>query len=178
MALLSDMLVVKMKNVMSRKPRSTIGVMSMRGKGRVLRLLPGAAAVSILAMVLVFPKMTRIIFFHNRRAFFPLPVILPWLSKWLLMQPIIVATDFSDAARNALRFAARLALSRSCPLRVVHAYTWPIGSGDPILLPTTLETIERNVDESLAALEGSLLEEFPAVQADFEKLPAGDIAFE
>ncbi|GAB4093424.1 universal stress protein [Flaviaesturariibacter terrae] len=94
------------------------------------------------------------------------------------MQPIIAATDFSAASQNALRFAARLAIFRNCPLRVIHAYTWPLTSGEPLVLPAAIESIEHGASESLAMMERELKREYPRVDAEFIKRPAADVAIE
>ncbi|RYY85240.1 MAG: universal stress protein [Chitinophagaceae bacterium] len=94
------------------------------------------------------------------------------------MQPILVATDFSEASGNALRFAARLSLFRQCPLVVVHAYPLPIASGEPLLMPAGIECVQHESAKALAKQEGSLRSEFPSLQAEFVNLPAPDIAAE
>ncbi|RYY39736.1 MAG: universal stress protein [Chitinophagaceae bacterium] len=94
------------------------------------------------------------------------------------MQPILVATDFSAASQNALRFAARLSLFRKCPLAVVHAYSLAIPNMEPLLIPTGVQYLENDATNALASVQETLLTEFPGVQAEFVKLPAADIASE
>ncbi|MEU4643482.1 universal stress protein [Micromonospora sp. NPDC023814] len=40
--------------------------------------------------------------------------------------PVVVGVDGSAAALDAVRVAAREAAQRQCPLRVVHAFIWPL----------------------------------------------------
>lgn len=40
--------------------------------------------------------------------------------------PVVVGTDGSEVALQAVRAAAREAAERGCPLRIVHAFIWPL----------------------------------------------------
>ena len=39
---------------------------------------------------------------------------------------VVVGVDGSEQALRAVEFAARLAVQRSRPLRIVHAFIWPL----------------------------------------------------
>ena len=41
-------------------------------------------------------------------------------------RPVLVGVDGSVSAQGALAWAAAEASFRQCPLRIVHAFTWPM----------------------------------------------------
>jgi nucleotide-binding universal stress UspA family protein len=67
---------------------------------------------------------------------------------------ILVATDFSDGARQALDEALALAARLGARVTVAHAYSPPITDGPHGLPPRTawLDELERAVDRDLRAL--------------------------
>lgn len=70
------------------------------------------------------------------------------------MKTILVPTDYSDAADNALEFAVRLAMYNSAELILLHVYRIPIPAGDiPVLVisPDELENDNRQRISSLKA---------------------------
>jgi nucleotide-binding universal stress UspA family protein len=72
------------------------------------------------------------------------------------MSPVVVGVTGSSAGLAAVRLAAREAVSRGCPLRVVHAFTWPHpqspGAGD---YAGTRRAASRVVDAAVAIAQRS-----------------------
>lgn len=74
------------------------------------------------------------------------------------MKTIIVATDFSAAATNAVDYAARLAVSRHKELLLLHAYNLPLTYSD-IPLPVNLEEMDNIAKGQMKTLEEKLNKE-------------------
>ena len=70
------------------------------------------------------------------------------------MKPIIVATDYSPAAKNAADYAAQLAKTTSSRLIVFHAWTLPAVTGEGMLLPVTIDNLE---DDHSAAVKAEAI---------------------
>nr|WP_042178549.1 universal stress protein [Kibdelosporangium sp. MJ126-NF4]CEL13254.1 Universal stress protein family [Kibdelosporangium sp. MJ126-NF4]CTQ98946.1 Universal stress protein family [Kibdelosporangium sp. MJ126-NF4] len=78
---------------------------------------------------------------------------------------IVVGIDGSDSAMNAVRWAAREAVSRGLPLRLVHA-CMVIDAHAPVALPTSVEDgLARQGSEWLQAAERVATEAEPTVDA-------------
>lgn len=74
------------------------------------------------------------------------------------MQLILAATDFSQAAENACRYAAAMANSYSAELVLFHCYIPPITLSDSALtidFETEKEKLARNLEEVAADLQSS-----------------------
>ncbi len=67
------------------------------------------------------------------------------------MNTILVPTDFSDGAFNALGYAIRLAELLDYSIHVVHAYSMP-ATGSAIMVDIT-EILEKNANEELELLK-------------------------
>ncbi|MGA8114005.1 MAG: universal stress protein [Actinocatenispora sp.] len=82
--------------------------------------------------------------------------------------PILVGVDGSEFSDNAIRWAAREAVLRDRPLRVVHAFVWPmlnVPLGPPPGAPTGAglrATADRLVTEAAALAR----EEAPSIQVE------------
>ncbi|SDL49395.1 Nucleotide-binding universal stress protein, UspA family [Catalinimonas alkaloidigena] len=78
---------------------------------------------------------------------------------------ILVPTDFSQPANNALRYALELARSLGARLTVLSVYQMPIPMSTPMYTPgvvlledqQNLAGVERDIDEQLATLETTYL---------------------
>ncbi len=77
------------------------------------------------------------------------------------MGVVVVGVDGSDASMDALRFAAVEARLRAAPLRIVSAWTLPVGHEDPgvgPLDPTVFEQAARHTIDAATTAIGSELE--------------------
>lgn len=73
------------------------------------------------------------------------------------MKSILVATDFSDAASNAISYAAELANATGASLSLLHVYhTPPVVTEVPLVIPP-LEEIEKKCLEDLKVTEKKLV---------------------
>ena len=72
------------------------------------------------------------------------------------MKKILVATDFSLAAGNAITYAADMALSVNAQLTLLHVVQTPIGFSDmPLVMG--LEDIMRSAETDMQQLKEELL---------------------
>src|SRR5256885_651667 len=61
------------------------------------------------------------------------------------MNTILIPTDYSDTAENALNYAVELAKSSSAKLILMHAYQIPVPTGDvPVMLVSPEELEDAN----------------------------------
>lgn len=75
------------------------------------------------------------------------------------IKPVVVGIDGSEASHHTLAFAASEAAIRDLPLRIVHARSWPIYSGDAAVvfgysappLTTTAES-QRVIEKALTVV--------------------------
>ncbi len=86
------------------------------------------------------------------------------------MRSIVVGYDGSEHALKAVEFAANEASSRQAPLRLVHAFTPPMGGaglGYGMVLPAdALETMRDSIAANLATDVAELRTRFPDVDID------------
>jgi len=71
------------------------------------------------------------------------------------MKTIIVATDFSAAARNAAAYAAEMALAIQADLHLLHVYQLPVVYGE-VPVPMNIEQWQQDAEDSLTALQAEL----------------------
>ena len=69
------------------------------------------------------------------------------------MAPIIVATDFSPAALNALNYAADLALVISAPIVLLNVYQVPVSMNEDPMVLISVEDLADNSRNMLASLK-------------------------
>lgn len=67
------------------------------------------------------------------------------------MKSILLATDFSDAAKNAADYAAQLSKITGSTLVIFHAWSLPPISGETMSVPFTLVDIEKEKDAAMLA---------------------------
>jgi nucleotide-binding universal stress UspA family protein len=82
------------------------------------------------------------------------------------MSTIILATDFSSSARNALSYACELTYSQEVKLVLTHIYTIPVSyTGDGVSLSTLNDAFEYAEDQ-LRAEKMWVKENFPEIQVN------------
>src|SRR5690349_23065390 len=80
------------------------------------------------------------------------------------MKTIIVPTDYSPAAANAVNYAADMALALKADLLLVHIFQIPVSVADVPLALVSVEDMQKTEDEKIASLE-----------ADVEHITSGKI---
>src|SRR5688572_17287919 len=68
---------------------------------------------------------------------------------FFIMKSILVATDFSQSADNAMNYAASLALNLGANLILLHVYQIPISMSDVPVLMVSAEELRNNADMGL-----------------------------
>jgi len=77
------------------------------------------------------------------------------------MPEIIAATDFSDIAENAVRYACSLAKDHDAPVTVVHSFIIPVAFSDTPMPVMPVDEGRQIADEKMTALIQKLQSEFP-----------------
>lgn len=78
------------------------------------------------------------------------------------MKKILVATDFSDAANNACRYAAALAQEFNASLHLLHVYMEPAPAIDvPVVWADTVEAVQKEKSAQLAKVAADLTASYP-----------------
>jgi len=77
---------------------------------------------------------------------------------------ILVPTDFSEPATNALRYAQLLAGLTQAEVKVLHIFNVPVV--DPYMPGDTLELLMQEVKAASDAKLNDLLEEFPGITGE------------
>lgn len=93
------------------------------------------------------------------------------------MNSILVATDFSPSANNAVDYAAGLAQSLGTGLLLLHVYQIPISMSDVPVLMVSAEELRNNADMGLKNIEESLNRNYPGLNVQTESR-LGDIVGE
>lgn len=76
------------------------------------------------------------------------------------MNPILLATDYSEAAHNAGNFAAALAKACDTSLIVLHAWTPPVANSEAGALPPDLDELTRIETEAVKAEAARLSKQY------------------
>ncbi len=87
---------------------------------------------------------------------------------------ILVATDFSPAAQNAVRYAAELANFFQAPIELLHAYIIPFAYTDSPVPLLNIDEIQKIAEDSMEGALDWLANDFPQLQVSHRILP-GDI---
>ncbi|MER3465176.1 MAG: hypothetical protein C4329_12975 [Chitinophagaceae bacterium] len=82
------------------------------------------------------------------------------------MKTLLVATDFSAAADNALHYAARLASRINASLKLLHVYTVPVSMNDMPVLMVSAENLKHNADNGLSRLKEELQKNYGAINVE------------
>jgi nucleotide-binding universal stress UspA family protein len=77
------------------------------------------------------------------------------------MKKILIPTDFSDNAHNALKYAASIAEKIKSQVIIFNFFRIPIVSGDVPIDPSLIEELENESIESLQQLKKDVLEKHP-----------------
>ena len=69
------------------------------------------------------------------------------------MKTIIVPTDYSPAATNAVNYAADMALAIKADLLLVHIYQLPVAVADVPLALISVEDMQKVEEEKMLAFQ-------------------------
>src|SRR5690606_19300726 len=72
------------------------------------------------------------------------------------MNTIIVPTDFSPAALNALNYAADMAIEINADIHLLHIYQVPIAIIDAPLVLVSVDELKEGAEQQLASLKQGL----------------------
>ncbi|MBD0331298.1 MAG: universal stress protein [Chitinophagaceae bacterium] len=90
------------------------------------------------------------------------------------MNSIIVPTNFSPSADNALNYAGRLAGSISTSVLLLHVYQIPVSINEMPVMVVSSEELKKNADETLEKSKQQLLSAYPNCEVRTESL-LGDL---
>lgn len=93
------------------------------------------------------------------------------------MKTIIVPTDFSAAAENAMLYAGQLAKSIDASVLLLHMFQVPVNMSDAPLLVVSPEELKENADKGLLHAKEILQSSFPSVKVSTESI-LGDVVIE
>lgn len=83
-------------------------------------------------------------------------LLLLYITILLFMKNIIVPTDFSPAALNAVNYAADMALAIKAGIHLLHIYQIPISVTETPLVFVSVEELKDNAEKKLAKLKTDL----------------------
>lgn len=90
------------------------------------------------------------------------------------MNKILVATDYSPAAQNAINYAAHLAQHQNAALELLHAYIIPFAYTDSPVPLLNIDEIQKIAEDSMETTLTRLRSEFPQLEISSRILP-GDL---
>jgi nucleotide-binding universal stress UspA family protein len=93
------------------------------------------------------------------------------------MKSILVATDFSPSADNAMNYAAQLAQKLGAGVILLHVYQIPISMSDVPVLMVSSEELRNNADMGLKKSQEMLQHKFSGVEVQTESR-LGDVVSE
>ena len=93
------------------------------------------------------------------------------------MKSILVATDFSPSADNAMNYAATLAQNLGANLVLLHVYQIPISMSDVPVLMVSAEELRNNADMGLMKSRELVEKNFPGLSIQTESR-LGDVVSE
>ena len=79
------------------------------------------------------------------------------------MKTLLVPTDFSPAAENAMHYAAQLARQIEAEVMLIHVYQIPVSMSDMPVILVSAEELKRNADESLGRCAQDLTSAYPGL---------------
>lgn len=96
-----------------------------------------------------------------------------------IMKKILVPTDFSPVADNALKYACEIAHKTDAAIVLLHTYHIPLISTDvPVYVDfTVLEEIKKSANERLIELKGKIANDYLGLQVVYF-LEEGDVSFQ
>ena len=95
----------------------------------------------------------------------------------LIMKTIIIPTDFSSAADNAMHYGARLAQELQAQILLLHVYMVPITMNDMPVLMVTAEELKGGAEEGLMRCRSELEAAYPGLEVRTESR-LGDVVDE
>lgn len=93
------------------------------------------------------------------------------------MKTIIVPTDFSAAAENAMLYAGHLAKRIDASVLLLHIFQVPVNMSDAPLFVTSPEELKENADKGLLHSKEILQSTFPSLNVKTESI-LGDVVSE
>src|SRR4029079_6073120 len=84
------------------------------------------------------------------------------------MKSVVVATDFSPPAENAMMFAGRLAESLGASILLVHAYQLPVSMNDAPIVMIEAEDLASHTEQSLQRAKETLQKQYPKLEIKTE----------
>src|SRR5689334_2165536 len=93
------------------------------------------------------------------------------------MNTLVMATDFSPPAENAMLFAGNLATMLGASLLLVHAYQVPVSMNDAPVLMIEAEELGTHTEQSLERARASLQKQYPQLEIKTESR-LGDVVDE
>ena len=93
------------------------------------------------------------------------------------MKTIVVPTDFSPSADNAMHYAAQLAQVVNGAVVLVHVYQIPISMNDVPVMMVSVDDLKNNADNGLQRVKDQLQKSFPALDIKTESR-LGDVVDE
>src|SRR5688572_24715542 len=85
------------------------------------------------------------------------------------MKTIIIPTDFSPAATNAMNYALDMAIATGSRVLLFHVYSVPISMTEVPVMLISVEDLEKNADNQIQALKKNVEHILPGkVQVDTE----------
>jgi len=92
------------------------------------------------------------------------------------MKTIVVATDFSERAANALRYAVNLTTKMNASIIILHVYKIPVLISDYPVAPVTIDDLEEESIQLLSKIKAELMSPKPGLK--IEILVRSGIAYE
>lgn len=93
------------------------------------------------------------------------------------MKTIIIPTDFSSAADNAMHYGAQLAQQLQAQVLLLHVYMVPITMNDMPVIMVTAEELKGGADEGLERCKTELQASYPGLEIKVESR-LGDVVDE
>jgi nucleotide-binding universal stress UspA family protein len=84
------------------------------------------------------------------------------------MKTIVVATDFSASAENAMLYAGKLATNIQCSILLLHVFQIPVGMNDIPVLMVSADELKNNADTGLSRAKDLLLTNFSGLEIQTE----------
>jgi nucleotide-binding universal stress UspA family protein len=103
--------------------------------------------------------------------------IWPQTIKNRAMKTIVVATDFSASAENAMLYAGQLASTVNASVLLLHVYQVPVGMNDLPVLMISTEELKTNAESGLTRAKELLGTNFASIEVKTESR-LGDVVDE
>jgi nucleotide-binding universal stress UspA family protein len=98
--------------------------------------------------------------------------------QFIIMKTIIVPTDFSPIATNAMNYAADMALGINASLLLLHVYQVPVSMTDVPVVIVSAEEMKKSSEEKLEELKQSLAHITSGKIKIYTEVKMGDVADE